>query len=54
MPKRQPKPKKSEDFNEAAFRVVREATEGRPERPADEPATWATPVEEETPPPKIP
>jgi hypothetical protein len=52
MPKRPPKPKR-EDFSEAAFRVVREATEERPEEPADTPASWTTPTDEETPPPKI-
>jgi hypothetical protein len=66
MPKRRRKPKR-EDFSEAA-RVVREATEGRepepqadgdsgPEpqeaEPADTPARWAAPSDEETPPPKI-
>jgi len=42
MPKRPRKPKR-EDFNEAAFRVVREATEehtppSRPETPSEEKA----------------
>jgi hypothetical protein len=52
MPKRPRKPKR-EDFNEAAFRVVREATPERPEEPADAPPGWTAPTEEETPPPKI-
>jgi hypothetical protein len=52
------KPRKREDFNESAFRVVREATEGHEPgplaaEPAAEPGTWTTPTEEETPPPKI-
>jgi hypothetical protein len=57
-----------EDFNEAAFRVVREATEGHEPEPqadgdsgpepqqakaADTSARWAAPTDEETPPPKI-
>lgn len=53
MAKKPTKPKR-EDFKEAAFRVVREATEGKPEKPVDGSATWATPIEEESPPPKIP
>jgi hypothetical protein len=63
MPNR-PKPKR-EDFNQAAFRVVREATkdnESEPQADGDsgqdpqeaEPAGWTAPTEEETPPPKIP
>jgi hypothetical protein len=52
MPKRSRKPK-GEDSAEAAFRVVREATEESPEAPTDAPATWTTPTEEDTPPPKI-
>ena len=53
MPKR-PRRSKREDFNEAAFRVVREATEEeQPAVPTDAPATWTTPTEEDTPPPKI-
>ncbi len=52
MPKRPRKPK-HEDFNEAAFRVVREATRENPEEPADKPGSWTTPTEEEIPPPKI-
>lgn len=65
MPKRPRKPKR-EDFNEAAFRVVREATaahepEPTPANPAlpepkDQPADprrWSGPTEEEIPPPKI-
>jgi hypothetical protein len=52
MPKR-PRNSKREDSGEAAFRVVREGTEEQPEQPTDAPATWTTPTEEETPPPKI-
>jgi hypothetical protein len=52
MPKRPRKPK-HEDFNEAAFRVVRKATREKPEEPADKPPSWTTPTQEETPPPKI-
>jgi hypothetical protein len=52
MPKRPRKPTR-EDFNEAALRVVREATEERPEKPVNSPAGWTRPTEEETPPPKI-
>ena len=68
MPKHSNKRRKGEDFNEAAFRVVREATGGHesapqadgdsgPEpqeaEPADIPAGWTAPTDEETPPPKI-
>jgi hypothetical protein len=53
MPKRPRKPKR-EDFNEAAFRVVREATREPQEEPTDTPPVWTAPTEEETPPPKIP
>jgi hypothetical protein len=52
MPARPRKPRR-EDFNEAAFRVVREATEGRSEVPAERQVSWSVPTEEETPPPKI-
>jgi hypothetical protein len=52
MPKRPRKPKR-QDFNEAAFRVMREASSERPEKPADTPASWTTPTDEETLPPKI-
>jgi hypothetical protein len=54
MPRKRPRKSKREDFNEAAFRVVREATEDQPRSPADKPASWTKPTEEETPPPKIP
>jgi hypothetical protein len=53
MPSRPRKPKR-EDFNEAAFRVVREATREQSEERTDKPASWTVPTEEETPPPKIP
>ena len=52
MPKR-PRRSKPEDSGEAAFRVAREATEEQPAEPTDAPATWTTPTEEDTPPPKI-
>jgi hypothetical protein len=52
MPRRSRKPK-PEDFSEAAFRDVPEATEERPEEPTATPASWTTPSHEETPPPKI-
>jgi hypothetical protein len=52
MPKR-PHKSKREDFNEAAFPVVRETTK-EPEEPADKPTGWSAPTEEEIPPPKIP
>jgi hypothetical protein len=53
MPKRPHKPKR-EDFNEAAFRVGREATREQPEEPVHKPGSWTAPTEEEIPPPKIP
>lgn len=54
MPSSPRKHKKTEDINEATFRVMREATTERQEKPADPPAGWTAPTEEETPPPKIP
>jgi len=52
MPKRRRRSKR-EDLGEDAFRVARETTEEQPAVPTDAPATWTTPTEEETPPPKI-
>jgi hypothetical protein len=50
MPRRPRKPKQ-EDSNEAAFRVVREAR--KLEKPVNESDfKWATPIEEESPPPR--
>ncbi len=51
MPKRPRKPKR-EDFNEAAFRVVKEATEGHEPEPQADGGSGPEPQEAEEPRPR--